>query len=286
MNCFFVSDLHGQNGRYHKLFALIEKEPPDILFMGGDILPSGVGIAASTAISNQEFIDRFLVKEFLTLKDKLGDSYPEIFVILGNDDGRAEEKAMFAATNDGVWKYIHNQKVKYNKYNIYGYAFVPPTPFLLKDWERYDVSRYVDPGCISPEEGIYSFPALKRKRKFSTIAKDLENLIGSDDISNSIFLFHTPPYNTNLDRAALDDRVVEHVQMDIHVGSIAVRNMIEKHQPLITLHGHVHESARLTGSWKDKIGRTYCFSAAHDGPELAVVKFNPDQPEKSKRDLI
>jgi len=286
MICLFVSDLHGQYDLYHKLFALIEKEPPDALFLGGDILPSGVGFAASVEISNREFIDRFLVKEFLILKGRLGDLYPEIFVILGNDDGRAEEKAMFEATNNGVWKYIHNQKVKHNKYNIYGYAFVPPTPFLLKDWERYDVSRYVDPGCISPEEGIYSFPAPERKRKFSTIAKDLDNLIGSDDISNSIFLFHTPPYNTNLDRAALDDRVVEHVQMDIHVGSIAVRNMIEKHQPLITLHGHVHESARLTGSWKDKLGRTFCFSAAHDGPELAIVKFNPDRPEEAKRELI
>jgi len=32
---------------------------------------------------------------------------------------------------------------------------VPPTPFLLKDWEKYDVSAYVDPGCVSPEEGYH-----------------------------------------------------------------------------------------------------------------------------------
>lgn len=29
----------------------------------------------------------------------------------------------------------------------------PISPFLLKDWEHYDVSRYVDLGCISPEDG-------------------------------------------------------------------------------------------------------------------------------------
>lgn len=37
--------------------------------------------------------------------------------------------------------------------------------------------------------------------------------------------------------------------MDVHVGSIALRRFIEARQPLLTLHGHVHESARLTGSW-------------------------------------
>ena len=44
-------------------------------------------------------------------------------------------------------------------------------------------------------------------------------------------------------------------------------------RPLITLHGHVHESTRLTGSWRQQLGSTLCFSAAHDGPELALVRF-------------
>jgi len=287
MNCLLVSDLHGKASSYRKLFALLEKESPDILFLGGDILPSWAGTAAASGgISSSGFTVRKLADDFLDLKKQLGYKYPDIFVILGNDDGRAEEAAMFEATNEGVWKYIHNQKIKYDKYDIYGYAFVPPSPFMLKDWERYDVSRYVDPGCISPEEGIYTLPVSERKRRFSTIAKDLENLIEVDNIDNSIFLFHTPPYKTNLDRAALDGKTVDHAPVDIHVGSIAVRKMIEKHQPLITLHGHIHESARLTGSWSDKIGRTFCFSAAHDGPELAVVQFDPEQPDKATRELI
>jgi len=35
------------------------------------------------------------------------------------------------------------------------------------------------------------------------------------------------------------------------VGSIAVRRFIEERQPLLTLHGHIHESARLTGDWRE-----------------------------------
>ena len=108
----------------------------------------------------------------------------------------------------------------------------------------------------------------------------------AENLEKSIFLFHTPPYKTNLDRAALDGKMIDYVPLDVHVGSIAVKYFIEKQQPLVTLHGHIHESARITGCWKDKIGRTYCFSAAHDGPELALVSFDLENPAAAIRELI
>jgi hypothetical protein len=49
---------------------------------------------------------------------------------------------------------------------------------------------------------------------------------------------------------------------------------------------HVHESARPTGSWRDRIGRTYCSSVAHDDPELALVRFDPEDPESATRELL
>jgi Icc-related predicted phosphoesterase len=79
---------------------------------------------------------------------------------------------------------------------------------------------------------------------------------------------------------------VDHVPLDVHVGSIAIRRLIEDRQPLVTLHGHVHESTGLTSSWRDRIGRTHCFSAAHDGPELALVRFDLDDLERADRQLI
>ncbi len=74
--------------------------------------------------------------------------------------------------------------------------------------------------------------------------------------------------------------------LDVHVGSIAIRRFIQDRQPWITLHGHVHESARLTGSWRDRLGRTHLFSAAHDGEELALVRFDPENPADATRELI
>jgi len=62
--------------------------------------------------------------------------------------------------------------------------------------------------------------------------------------------------------------------------------LIEKEQPMLTLHGHIHESARLTGFWRDKIGHTNNFNAAHDGAELSLIKFNLNKIEDAKRILI
>ena len=55
---------------------------------------------------------------------------------------------------------------------------------------------------------------------------------------------------------------------------------------MITMHGHIHESGRLTGSWNDRIGDTVCFGAAHDGPELALIKFDSAAPIKAERTLL
>ena len=69
-------------------------------------------------------------------------------------------------------------------------------------------------------------------------------------------------------------------------GSIAIKRFIEARQPRITLHGHVHESPRLTKTWKQRLGRTWAFTAAHDGPELALVRFDPTAPAEATRELI
>jgi Icc-related predicted phosphoesterase len=79
--------------------------------------------------------------------------------------------------------------------------------------------------------------------------------------------------------------MVDYVPMDVHVGSIAIQRYIEERQPTITLHGHIHESTRLTGNWQQQIGKTISFNAAHDGSELAIIKFNLEHPEKAIRFL-
>ncbi len=74
------------------------------------------------------------------------------------------------------------------------------------------------------------------------------------DMGRAIFNFHAPPYGTGLDDApALDQnlRVMHGGAVMKAVGSVAVRDSINKHQPLLSVHGHIHESRGVK-----KLGRT------------------------------
>lgn len=283
--CFFVSDVHGSVDRYQKLFAAVEQERPELVLLGGDLLLAGL-VRSTPFGSHRDFVGEFLAARLGSLRSKLGSAYPRVLLILGNDDPRFEEAAVLDAGADGLWEYVHNRRVDLEGWSVYGYAFVPPTPFLFKDWERYDVSRYVDPGCVSPEQGTRTVPISTSEARYATIGEDLKALTAERDLTRSVFLFHTPPYQTALDRAALDGKTIEHVPLDLHVGSIAVRRFIEDRQPLLTLHGHIHESAGITGTWRDTIGRTHLFSAAHDGPELALVRFDLENLAVATRTLV
>jgi Icc-related predicted phosphoesterase len=280
--CLFVSDLHGRPERYAKLWRAIESERPAAVFLGGDLLAALRGVSPD---GEGHGIDT-LEADLDALARRLGAGYPRVFVVLGNDDPRAGEPALEALDAAGRIVYAHARRCELGSFTVYGYACVPPTPFALKDWERYDVSRFVDPGCVAPEEGRYSVPLGGHEPAPATIRVELERLAGADDLGRAVFLFHGPPYRTCLDRASLDGASVEHAPLDVHVGSIAVRRFIETRQPWLTLHGHVHESARLSGAWRERIGRTWLLGAAHDGPELCLVRFELERPEGATRELV
>jgi Icc-related predicted phosphoesterase len=87
---------------------------------------------------------------------------------------------------------------------------------------------------------------------------------GVTDTSSLIMVLHPPPYNTLLDQApAIDENFkveLEGGAMQMRsVGSRAVREVIEEIQPLMALHGHVHDSAG-----EQFLGRTLCVNPGSD----------------------
>ena len=83
-------------------------------------------------------------------------------------------------------------------------------------------------------------------------------------MGHCIFNLHVPPYDSLLDSAPQLDAELRVVAtagqpMMIPVGSTAVRELIERFQPLVALHGHVHESRGAT-----RIGRTLCINPGSD----------------------
>ena len=280
-HCFFVSDLHGHPSRYNTLFQQIRAKKPDVVLIGGDLLSHGMGKNADF----DDFFNDFLLASFTNLKKEMKSQYPVVMLILGNDDARITEQDFIEAEKLGVWKYLHQRKFDHDGISFYGYSYIPPSPFRLKDWERYDVSRYADPGCIHPTEGFFTVKP-DVDIEYSTIKEDLENLVRDDNLKNAVLLFHSPPYQTGLDRAALDGKYIDHVPLDVHVGSIAIKRFIEERKPLISLHGHIHESSRLTGKWKEKIVDTISMNAAWDGPELSLISFHTEDPSKAVRKIL
>jgi Icc-related predicted phosphoesterase len=84
------------------------------------------------------------------------------------------------------------------------------------------------------------------------LVADLENP------SSAIVVFHAPPMGI-LDQAPMLDTTFRPIMsgtgdiMHASVGSTAIREVIERFQPALALHGHIHESAGHA-----KLGRTVC----------------------------
>jgi Icc-related predicted phosphoesterase len=78
------------------------------------------------------------------------------------------------------------------------------------------------------------------------------------NFETAVFCFHCPPYDSQIDSAPklkedLSPVYAHGRPLMIPVGSKSVRVVIEKYQPLISLHGHIHESSGFV-----RIGRTQC----------------------------
>jgi Icc-related predicted phosphoesterase len=107
---------------------------------------------------------------------------------------------------------------------------------------------------ITPWHAERDIPEDELAQKIEGMTSKVKNM------KSAIFNFHCPPYGTMLDAAPKVDEKLRPVMSGGGVviapaGSTAVRAAIEKCQPLLGLHGHIHESRGL-----EKIGRTLCIN--------------------------
>jgi len=162
-------------------------------------------------------------------EEKLNQSDVRCLVMPGNDDEFEIDEVLDAARRvenpDG-------RVVRVGDYQLLSSAWANPTP-----WD-------------SPRE----LPEDELEAKLEALAAELEPGVPA------IFNLHCPPYDSGLDLAAelTDDlRVVRKggEPVIVPVGSTAVRAVIERHEPLLGLHGHIHESRGAA-----TVGRTLCLN--------------------------
>ena len=102
----------------------------------------------------------------------------------------------------------------------------------------------------------------------------------------TIFSFHCPPYGSGLDEAPelTEDMQLKHAgRAPVPLGSTAVREAIERHQPALSLHGHIHESRGNA-----RIGRTLCINpgSSYEQGELLGAVVDLEGGKKVKRFVL
>jgi Icc-related predicted phosphoesterase len=123
-----------------------------------------------------------------------------------------------------------------------------------------------------------------REESEEELAKRIEAMASQvPDQSRAIFNLHCPPFKSGLDEAPAIDadlRLLHGGRALRPVGSTAVREAIERHQPLISLHGHIHESKGAV-----KIGKTLSInpgSSYEEGMLMgAIIQLDPKKGIKS-----
>jgi len=117
---------------------------------------------------------------------------------------------------------------------------------------------------ITPWKCPRDIPEEELEKKIDDVVSQAKNM------KNCVFNFHCPPHGTSLDVAPkLDENLKPvvsggQVVMD-NVGSVAVRRAIDRYQPLLGLHGHIHESR---GTYN--LGRTFCINPGSEYAEAIL----------------
>jgi Icc-related predicted phosphoesterase len=240
----YATDLHGNRDSYDRLFQM----EADAVVLGGDLLPHTKGSLECRIEAQQDFARDYLAERLA--------SRP-CFWISGNDDWAV---ALSILREEGTA--IHGRSVPFlDGFSIAGCAHVPVTPFGMKDHDRFDSDDWLPRS--SPRRFLFSTPegvvngSLEAVRSRGTIAGDLARLSGQSDPRSTVYVTHSPPWGTRLDRRYDGSPV----------GSQAIRAFIELHQPPLTLHGHVHDSPGV-----DRIGRTVCVNPGDSLGRLRAVR--------------
>lgn len=269
----YTADLHGNLELYRAAGEAALRLAADAVVFGGDLCP-GTPSASSTHLPQAQ--PQFLLREVGPLVEAWKRAQPtlRVFAIPGNDDCQTILPALEQLEQKGLMENIHRKTAKLGDCVLAGLAYVPPTPFSIKDFERWDSVRGVwrQPQLarcvVSTPQGfraVEDFEAYLNSHP--TIEEELDRLpIPEPELT--IAVVHCPPYQTRCD-VLFDGQ---------HIGSVALRRWIERHQPRLTLHGHIHESPTISGAYFDRLGRTVVVNPGCDYQRPHLVFIDLDQP--------
>ncbi len=282
---FFTTDVHGSTVVFKKFINSAKFYEAQIIVLGGDMV--GKMIVPLVEQANQSFHANYLGKvyevsagsEVEHLEQTLENSglyplrvSPEEVKAFDQDKALVEKKfGELALQRVTTWLQIADERLRGTGIK----CFVQPgndDPYAIDAaFGRSEFVKNVDQTLVMLDEDHEmisigaanqtpwncprDLPEEELTRRIEVVAGQLKNP------STAVFNLHVPPFDTNLDVAPeLDANLTPKLSLSggfkmASVGSKAVRAAIEKYQPLVGLHGHIHESRSA-----QKIGRTMCIN--------------------------
>ncbi|HUT86732.1 MAG TPA: metallophosphoesterase [Candidatus Heimdallarchaeota archaeon] len=319
MQAVAVTDLHGNLRLYELLLRVVRVWRISSVFITGDLAPSALhgGVTMEQPDDEGVSVQRaFFEREFFPLLESflLAHRQSDIYVIMGNDDRRANESLLiefehhvpgFHLVDDRLIT-LRDARQKRAFFPgevpllcVAGYPYVPPGGTLLMDWVKYENSVKLCPEGMDPCADLYDVGITTASTgNRSTIAEDLadfgshlrRNARSDAEIryepGTTIHLFHAPPYNTPLDWTTPRGRY-DYVKLSDHVGSTEIRRFILERQPYLVLCGHCHEAV-VIGDYRVDLGKTRCVNPGSQTHlnVLSLVQFDLYNPQQMKQFFI
>ena len=282
---FFATDTHGSNVCFRKFINAGKFYEANVIILGGDI--TGKKVIPFVRQPDGSFKVNHLDREHVVKEGEQLEAFMRNITDMGyypymTDPEELERLAGDSAAQDAIFTRLMKQRIRES------------LQFAEERLEGTGIRCYVQPGnddefyidelfdcgtnAVNPEGKVIQIdehytmistgygnitpwrcPRDVPEEELGAIIDSMAAQV--KDFEHCIFNFHCPPHDTVLDQAPqLDDQMRPTLELGgrphmVPVGSRAVRQAIDKYQPRLGLHGHIHESR---GS--QKLGRTVCLN--------------------------
>jgi Icc-related predicted phosphoesterase len=284
---FYATDVHGSERTWKKFLNAAKFYGADVLVMGGDVMgklaipiirEAGGGYRATIHGRVERVTSEAEVEG---LRRRIGDlgfydvvmDEDEYRATQGDDDAVERLFVRLATERLARWMDLAETRLAGTGIKVYATGGNDDLTEVMQTMDRPDAQAFV--ACedkvvpIDDDHVMVSMPYVNptpwktpREAEEPELAMKIEAVTaGLADPRNVIFNFHAPPKDSTLDTCAMLDattdppsQVVRGGQPVIYgAGSTAIRDAIERFQPLLGLHGHIHESQAAA-----RLGPTLC----------------------------
>lgn len=285
---FFATDIHGSDVCFKKFINAAKVYDATVLVLGGDI--TGKAVVPITSLQTGEYRVVWRGEEVRATEAEISEVeqqvrfqgfYPvrmspdELSQIKGDQSQEANLFRKAIENSICQWLRWADQRLKGTGVKCFISPGNDDADYVQDALEGSETVFHPDRSVVRLDHGIemlnlgysnrtpFQTPRELPEGDFLTLIDDLAATVKNP--TTSIFNIHCPPFNSGIDLAPELDSSLRIVSqrgqpMLVPVGSTAVRTAIERYQPMLGLHGHVHESrgsVRIGASLCVNPGSTY-----------------------------